>query len=136
MKKILIPFVIMVIFNLGVYYLTFGKNFGGGYSPHVGILLISGLLLGPYGAIGAVAGNFLCDLVRGYTASIAISSAVVGFGVSYLAYKLTGNFVTDTTNASRTMLFNIHNLCWDDELLNLFKIDKKSNKIMKRKTRR
>ena len=72
-KKILIPFVIMVIFNLGVYYLTFGKNFGGGYSPHVGILLISGLLLGPYGAIGAVAGNFFCDLVRGYTASIAIS---------------------------------------------------------------
>ncbi len=105
-KKILIPFVIMVIFNLGVYYLTFGKNFGGGYSPHVGILLISGLLLGPYGAIGAVAGNFFCDLVRGYTASIAISSAVVGFGVSYLAYKLWYNNFDNKVKITKPRLDN------------------------------
>lgn len=42
---------------------------------------------------------------------------------AYLAYKLTGNFVTDTTNASRTMLFNIHDLCWDADLLKFFGID-------------
>lgn len=42
----------------------------------------------------------------------------------YLAYKLTGNFVTDTTNASRTMLMNIHTLEWDDELLKIFNIPK------------
>jgi glycerol kinase len=30
--------------------------------------------------------------------------------------------VTDVTNASRTLLFNIHDLCWDDELVNLFDI--------------
>jgi len=41
---------------------------------------------------------------------------------SYLAFKLTGKFVTDTTNASRTMLFNIHTMQWDDELLEYFKI--------------
>lgn len=38
----------------------------------------------------------------------------------FLAFKLTGNFVTDTTNASRTMLFNIHTLKWDEELLKIF----------------
>ena len=41
---------------------------------------------------------------------------------SYLAFKLTGKFVTDTTNASRTMLYNIHELKWDDDLLEYFKI--------------
>jgi len=39
---------------------------------------------------------------------------------SYLAYKFTGNFVTDTTNASRTMLMNIKTQNWDDELLSFF----------------
>lgn len=41
---------------------------------------------------------------------------------SYIAMALTGNFVTDTTNASRTMLMNIKTLDWDDELLKFFKI--------------
>ena len=44
---------------------------------------------------------------------------------SYIIFRLTkGVFVTDTTNASRTMLFNIKTLQWDDELLKLFKIPK------------
>ena len=86
--KIFIPFIVMVIFNLGFYYLSVGVNFGGGYSPHVGILLISGLLLGPYGAIGSVFANFLCDLIRGYSISVASLSAVIGFCVSLLAYKV------------------------------------------------
>lgn len=41
---------------------------------------------------------------------------------SWLIYKLTGRHLTDVTNASRTQLFNIHTLSWDQELLNLFKI--------------
>lgn len=41
---------------------------------------------------------------------------------SYLAFKLTGEFVTDTTNASRTMLFNINTLKWDNDLCEYFKI--------------
>ncbi len=42
----------------------------------------------------------------------------------WLIWKLTGGRVhaTDYTNASRTMLFNIHDLCWDKELLELFHI--------------
>jgi glycerol kinase len=39
---------------------------------------------------------------------------------SWLAFKLCGRHVTDVGNASRTMLFNIHTLRWDDELLDLF----------------
>ena len=36
---------------------------------------------------------------------------------TWLVYNLTGNHVTDVTNASRTMLYNIHDVEWDDELL-------------------
>ena len=41
---------------------------------------------------------------------------------TWLVWRLTGGrvFATDYTNASRTMLFNIHALEWDDELLELF----------------
>lgn len=43
---------------------------------------------------------------------------------SFLIYKFTKGkiFVTDTTNASRTMLFNLKMLNWDDDLLEFFKI--------------
>ena len=43
---------------------------------------------------------------------------------SYLIYKFTEHrsFVTDVTNASRTMLFNIHTMAWDEELLRTFSI--------------
>ena len=45
---------------------------------------------------------------------------------TYLLWHLTGKkvFATDYTNASRTLLFNIHTLKWDDELLKLFGIPK------------
>ena len=45
---------------------------------------------------------------------------------SWLIYKLSGGKVhaTDVTNASRTMLFNIHTLQWDDELLEMLGIPK------------
>jgi glycerol kinase len=41
---------------------------------------------------------------------------------SWLAFKLCGRHVTDVSNAARTMLFNIHAMQWDDELLGLFDI--------------
>ncbi len=43
---------------------------------------------------------------------------------TYLMYALSGGriYATDYTNAARTMLFNIHTLDWDDELLSLFDI--------------
>ncbi|MCL7416293.1 MAG: glycerol kinase GlpK [Halalkalicoccus sp.] len=39
---------------------------------------------------------------------------------TWLIHKLTGNHITDVTNASRTMLYNIHDADWDDELLEEF----------------
>ena len=41
---------------------------------------------------------------------------------SWLLYKLTGNHTTDLTNASRTLMFNINTLEWDDELLSILDI--------------
>ncbi|AKU07592.1 MULTISPECIES: glycerol kinase GlpK [Haloferax] len=41
---------------------------------------------------------------------------------TWLIYNLTGNHITDVTNASRTMLFNIHDMEWDDELLDEFNV--------------
>jgi len=41
---------------------------------------------------------------------------------TWLIYNLTGEHVTDVTNASRTMLYNIHDMAWDDELLDEFDV--------------
>ena len=49
---------------------------------------------------------------------------LVGTVDTYLLWQLSGGkiYKTDYTNASRTMLYNIHELCWDQELCNLFHI--------------
>jgi glycerol kinase len=49
----------------------------------------------------------------------AARDAVFGTIDSWLAFKLTGRHVTDFSNASRTMLFDIHRLAWDPELCEL-----------------
>src|SRR6476469_11268887 len=49
--------------------------------------------------------------------------AVFGTVDSWLLFKLTGEHVTDYTNASRTMLFDIRKLGWDDELCGLLGVD-------------
>jgi glycerol kinase len=41
---------------------------------------------------------------------------------TWLIYKLTGNHITDVSNASRTMLYNIHDLAWDHELVDEFNV--------------
>ena len=58
-----------------------------------------------------------------------VDPAHVAFGTvdSWLVWKLTGGqcHVTDVSNASRTLLYDIHRLHWDDELLALFGIDRR-----------
>ncbi|HEX5592772.1 MAG TPA: glycerol kinase GlpK [Solirubrobacterales bacterium] len=49
--------------------------------------------------------------------------AVFGTIDSWLLFKLTGRYVTDYTNASRTMLFDIRKLDWDEELCGLLGVD-------------
>jgi len=49
--------------------------------------------------------------------------AVFGTVDSWLAFKLTGRHVTDYSNASRTMLFDIRRLAWDEELCAMLGVD-------------
>ncbi|HWO16168.1 MAG TPA: glycerol kinase GlpK, partial [Solirubrobacterales bacterium] len=49
--------------------------------------------------------------------------AVFGTIDSWLAHKLTGRHVTDYSNASRTMLFDIRRLAWDEELCEMLGVD-------------
>ena len=50
---------------------------------------------------------------------------------TWLIWNLTGNHYTDVTNASRTQLFNIHSLNWDNDLLDIFNIPNKILPIVK-----
>jgi len=45
---------------------------------------------------------------------------LMGTPDTWIIYNLTGNHITDVSNASRTMLYNIHEMEWDDELLEEF----------------
>jgi glycerol kinase len=57
-------------------------------------------------------------------AKLADGSALIGTIDAYLIYRLTGGgvFATDTTNASRTLLYDITRLRWDDELCALWEV--------------
>lgn len=68
--------------------------------------------------------KWILDNVAGAREKAANGKLCFGTVDSWLLWKLTnGNVhVTDVSNASRTMLFNIHSLEWDDELLRLFDI--------------
>ena len=52
----------------------------------------------------------------------------VSFGTidSWIVYNLTGNFYTDVTNASRTLMYDLHNMEWSDDILNELSIPKHS----------
>jgi glycerol kinase len=52
-----------------------------------------------------------------------VEGAVFGTIDSWLLFKLTGRHVTDYTNASRTLLFDIRKLGWDEELCGLLGVD-------------
>ena len=82
----------------------------------------SGLLIDPYFSASGV--KWILDNVEGARAQAEAGELRMGTIDTWLIWKLTGGAVhaTDYTNASRTMLFNIHTLDWDDELLALFTV--------------
>lgn len=82
----------------------------------------SGLLIDPYFAASGV--KWILDNVDGARQAADNGELVMGTIDTWLIWKLTGGkrHVTDYTNASRTLLFNIHTLDWDDDLLSLFTI--------------
>ena len=108
-KQITVPFLVMMIVNLGTYFI-FGNNFAQGLSPHEGLVPIMGLLFGPYGAIGVVIGNTICDLIRGYTPQMTFASEIISLGVALLAYKLWYHDFKYKKNISQPKLNNTFNV--------------------------
>ena len=82
----------------------------------------SGLLIDPNFSASGV--KWLLDNVPGAREQAESGNLLMGTIDTWLIWRLTGgrSFFTDTTNASRTMLFNIHTMNWDDDLLSLFQI--------------
>ena len=68
--------------------------------------------------------KWLLDNVEGLRKRAVSGEVAFGTVDSWLVYKLTGGreHITDYTNASRTMLFNIFDLKWDDELLDMLDV--------------
>jgi glycerol kinase len=75
----------------------------------------TGLVLDPY--FSATKVEWLLRNVEG------AERAAFGTVDSWLLFKLTGRHATDHTNASRTMLFDIHRRAWDEELCALFGVE-------------
>ncbi|NLO02546.1 MAG: glycerol kinase GlpK [Bacteroidales bacterium] len=82
----------------------------------------SGLIIDPYFSASGV--KWILDNVEGARKAAEQGDLLMGTIDSWLIWKLTEGQVhaTDHTNASRTLLFNIHKLAWDEDLLGLFTI--------------
>ena len=80
----------------------------------------TGLILDPY--FSATKIGWILDNVAGARKLAAEGRLAFGNIDSFLIWRLTGGKVhaTDATNASRTLLFNIHTQQWDQELLDIF----------------
>jgi glycerol kinase len=80
----------------------------------------TGLLIDAYFSASKI--RWILDNVAGARARADAGKLAFGTVDSWLVWKLTGraSHITDVSNASRTMLFNIHTLQWDGELLQLF----------------
>ncbi len=82
----------------------------------------SGLLIDPYFSGSGV--KWILDNVSGARKDAEEGNLLMGNIDCWLVWKLTGGSVhaTDYTNASRTMLFNIHTLDWDPDLLEMLSV--------------
>lgn len=82
----------------------------------------TGLVIDPYFAATKLA--WLLDHVPGARAAAEAGQLAFGTVDTWLAWRLSGGRIhaTDPSNASRTLLFDIQRLAWDDELLELFAI--------------
>ena len=82
----------------------------------------TGLVIDPYFSGTKI--RWILQNVPGAREMAENGELLFGTVETWLIWKLTGGkvHVTDYSNASRTMLFNINTLCWDDEILNLMGI--------------
>ncbi len=84
----------------------------------------TGLVLDPY--FSATKIEWLLEHVEGLRERALAGRAVFGTVDSWLLFKLTGLHLTDASNASRTMLYDIAAGRWDPELLELFGVPERS----------
>jgi glycerol kinase len=84
----------------------------------------TGLVLDPY--FSATKIQWLLERVDGLRERAADGRALFGTVDSWLLFKLTGRHVTDASNASRTMLYDIAAGRWDPELLELFGVPERA----------
>jgi len=84
----------------------------------------TGLLLDPYFCATKIA--WILDNVEGAREKASADKLAFGTIDSFLLWRLSDKKIhsTDATNASRTLLYNIHEGCWDKDLLELFNIPK------------
>lgn len=84
----------------------------------------TGLLIDPYFSGTKV--KWILDNVEGAREKAEQGKLLFGTIDTWLIYKLTGNkeHVTDYTNASRTLMYNIYDLEWDQELLDILGVPK------------
>lgn len=84
----------------------------------------TGLLINPYFSASKI--RYILDHIEDGQRRAESGQLLFGTIDTWLLYKLTeGNsHATDVSNASRTMLFNIHTMSWDDDLCKLFNIPK------------
>ncbi len=78
---------------------------------------LTGLTLDPYFSGTKI--HWMLKQVAGVTAAAQRGELAFGTVDSYLLWRLTGAHATDVTNASRTLLFDLHTLAWSPELLEL-----------------
>jgi glycerol kinase len=86
------------------------------------LTLKTGLLLDPYFSASKI--EWILDNVEGARGRAEAGELLFGTIDTFLLWRLTGGkqHATDATNASRTLLFNIHTNEWDQELLDLFNV--------------
>ena len=91
-----------------------------GHEPTV--VAKTGLIINPYFSASGV--KWILDNVKGAAQDARDGHLLMGTMDSWLIWNFTSGKIhaTDYTNASRTLLFNIHTLDWDKELLKLFTI--------------
>lgn len=84
----------------------------------------TGLLIDPYFSGTKV--KWILDNVTGAREKAEAGKLLFGTIDSWLVWKLSGGkaHITDVTNASRTLMYNIHELAWDDELLDMLGVPK------------
>ena len=114
------------VYNAIVWQCRRTADFVKGIKKEYGELIRqkTGLIPDAYFSASKIA--WILDNVEGARERAERGELLFGTVDTWLVWKLTDgkNHVTDVTNASRTMLFNIDTLTWDEELLEIFRIPK------------